>query len=198
MPFNETDIVADPVAHISISGVHGGDELDERLAAAELELYEEGDRGGFGRVVAGALVGAAIMYLLDPDRGARRRSLLRDKVVRAGNVSSDRLGKLGRDLRNRATGVAAETRSRFRSGDVDDAVLIERVRSEIGHRASHPGSIVVTAMDGEISLSGPVLADEKDKLIATAKGVRGVKHVHDRLTCHDTADGIPGLQSATT
>lgn len=64
------DIVADPVGHISISGVHGRKELDARLANAH--PFQAGGSGGFGKLVAGALIGAAIMYLLHPDRRARR------------------------------------------------------------------------------------------------------------------------------
>jgi hypothetical protein len=63
-----TDIVADPVGHISISGVHGRKELDERLSNARVQGVATG--GGFGKLVAAALIGAAIMYVLHP---ARRR-----------------------------------------------------------------------------------------------------------------------------
>lgn len=66
----QADVVADPVGHISISGVHGRKELDQRLAQARKADVD--DRGGVGRLVAGALIGAAIMYLLHPARRARR------------------------------------------------------------------------------------------------------------------------------
>lgn len=66
----QADVVADPVGHISISGVHGRKELETRLAAAA-SAREEGD-GGLGRLIAAALVGAALMYFLHPDRGGRR------------------------------------------------------------------------------------------------------------------------------
>jgi uncharacterized membrane protein len=46
-----------------------------------------------GKLIAGVVVGAGAMYLLDPDRGARRRSLLRD-----------RLATTARNLRNPAPG----------------------------------------------------------------------------------------------
>ena len=194
MEFTHTELVADPVGHISISGIHGREELDARVANPS---WDETDHA-VGRVIAGALIGAAAMYLLDPDRGARRRSLVRDKFVRAGHVTADRAGKLGRDVRNRAAGAVAETRARFRREQVDDAVLVERVRSEIGHHITHSGGIIVTATDGEITLSGPVLASEAGALRDAAASVRGVSRVHDRLSVHESADGIPALQSDTT
>ena len=65
-----TDIVADPVGHISISGVHGRDELEARLASVPASRVRE--HPGLGRMIAAVLVGAAVMYLLHPDRRARR------------------------------------------------------------------------------------------------------------------------------
>jgi hypothetical protein len=56
------EVVADPVGHISISGVHGRDELNERLAHPP-ERAEPAQ--GVGRtLLLGAAIGAAIMYLL--------------------------------------------------------------------------------------------------------------------------------------
>jgi hypothetical protein len=52
-----SEIVSDPVSHISISGVHGRGELDERLAHAP--AFREA-----GSPVAPMLIGAAIGALL--------------------------------------------------------------------------------------------------------------------------------------
>ena len=65
-----TDIVADPVGHISISGVHGRKELDARLSNARVQGVRS-DRGAIAKLVAAALIGAAIMYVLHPDRRSR-------------------------------------------------------------------------------------------------------------------------------
>ena len=56
-----TELVPDPVGHISISGVHGRDELNERLANAP--EFQEGRRNPAGYLVLGAAIGAALMYL---------------------------------------------------------------------------------------------------------------------------------------
>ena len=58
--------VDDPVSHISISGVHGRDELDERLAHPPKRPIGN-QRAMLGAVVVGAVVGAALMYLLKRD-----------------------------------------------------------------------------------------------------------------------------------
>jgi uncharacterized membrane protein len=48
------------------------------------------------------LAGAGAMYLADPDRGARRRAMLKDRAVGALHDVEDIAGKAGRDVRNRA------------------------------------------------------------------------------------------------
>jgi hypothetical protein len=55
-------------------------------------------------------VGAAAMYLLDPEQGRRRRALLRDQLFHAKRVISERASGKARDLSNRAHGLAAEAR----------------------------------------------------------------------------------------
>lgn len=146
------------------------------------------------KLIEGIILGAGAMYLLDPDRGARRRSLLRDQLVHARNKLGDDLSATVRDTRNRAAGAAAEIRSRFKGDDVDDSVLHERVRSAIGRAVSHPGAIEVTASGGRVTLSGHVLADEVDELVERVGRVRGVQEVSNELEVHRSPDGVPDLQ----
>jgi osmotically-inducible protein OsmY len=143
----------------------------------------------------GVLIGGAgLMYLLDPDRGARRRALVRDQVARARHKLGDRLDATARDLGNRTRGTLAEARSRFRKEAVDDAVLHERVRSEIGHAVSHPGAIEENVSDGRVTLRGPVLAHELDGLLRAVRRVRGVSEVRNELEVHQEAGDVPSLQ----
>ncbi len=64
--------------------------------------------------IGGMAVGALAMYVFDPQRGRRRRALARDKAIHAAHVAGDRFGATSRDLRNRAQGLVAETRSSLR------------------------------------------------------------------------------------
>ncbi len=147
-----------------------------------------------GKLIGGIVLGAGAMYLMDPDRGARRRSLLRDQLVHAGNKLGDGLSATARDTRNRAVGAAAGLRSRFQADEVDDAVLHERVRSAIGRVVSHPSTVTVTAYEGLVTLSGHVLAEESDELIRRVERVRGVREVRNELEIHRSSEGIPDLQ----
>jgi len=56
-----TELVADPVSHISISGVHGRDELEDRLASAPDFKPAEGP---LKPILLGVAIGAALGYLL--------------------------------------------------------------------------------------------------------------------------------------
>jgi osmotically-inducible protein OsmY len=149
---------------------------------------------GEGRFIGGLLVGLGLAYILDPDRGSRRRAIARDKAASAGRRLAERAEATARDLRNRAGGTAAELRSRFREDEVGDDILHERVRSAIGRVVSHPGAVTVSVVQGRVTLTGPVLEEEIDELIGTASQVRGVHEVVNELEVHPTADGVPALQ----
>src|SRR5438270_13698394 len=114
-------------------------------------------------LLGGLGLGAGLMYLLDPDLGRRRRALLRDKLVSAASRTDDCLDTTWTDVQQRAQGLAAETAGLWTSGQADDRVVVERVRSKIGRYLSHPGAVEVSARDGRVTLRGPVLAREVDR-----------------------------------
>jgi osmotically-inducible protein OsmY len=129
----------------------------------------------------GALgLGAGLMYLLDPDRGNRRRALIRDQAVHLAHKTSDALGTAATDISNRVRGLVAETQARFRHEEVPDDLLVERVRAKMGHAVSHPRAITVTAHQGRVTLSGRILAQEAGRLLAAAAAVRGVTGVENQ------------------
>jgi osmotically-inducible protein OsmY len=149
--------------------------------------------------IAGALLGAGIMYLLDPDGGRRRRALVRDQAARGKAVLADAAEMLEdrtEHLRNRAQGVAHETKARLTEDAVDDATLEARVRSAMGRATSTPGAIHVTAYQGRVTLTGQVLGSEVQELVQTIRGVRGVQRVDNFLETHQKTEGISSLQGA--
>ena len=150
-----------------------------------------------GATLLGGLgLGAALMYVLDPERGKRRRALVRDKAVRVANRTGERLEARSRDLKNRMRGVKAEAKSLTHAEPVDDTVLEERVRAEIGRAVTTPGGIEVAATAGDVTLSGPVLAKEVDDLLSAVRGVRGVADVVNALEVYETPEDVPALQGA--
>jgi hypothetical protein len=145
-------------------------------------------------LLAAAAAGAGVMYLLDPDGGRRRRALLRDRLVHAAHCTGDAVDSTSRDVSNRARGVVAELRSRLVSVPVNDDRLRERVRSRIGAVIGHAGAIEALVFQGQVTLRGPVLADEVDRLVRRVRSVPGVRDVVDQLDVHDEPGGVPGLQ----
>jgi hypothetical protein len=143
---------------------------------------------------AGLGIGTISMYLLDPDRGKRRRALVRDKFLWAQRKTGDCLGITTRDVKNRVRGMVTTVQSRFTSDEVSDTVLIDRVRSKLGRIVSHPRAIEVAAEDGRVTLSGTILEAEVDHLLACVSGIRGVQDVVNKLEAQKDASNHPALQ----
>jgi len=134
------------------------------------------------------------MYLLDPDRGRRRRALLRDKGAWAARKTGECWEVTTRDLRNRTQGIVSDIQSRFSSEPVDNSVLVDRVRSKLGRVVSHPGAVQVTAQNGTVILAGPILASDVPELLACVSKVHGVNDVVNNLEAHENAGNHPALQ----
>jgi hypothetical protein len=67
------------------------------------------------------------MYFVDPDRGRRRRALVKDKLSYSVNTTIDGLSTAKRDVSHRADGLVARMRRAFRREDADDDLLIPRI-----------------------------------------------------------------------
>src|SRR5688500_17352546 len=102
-------------------------------------------------ILIGALGGAGLMFLLDPQQGRRRRALLRDQVVKVSNRTGDRADDLAHDIQNRAHGLTVEMKNRMDQTPVDDETLAARARSALGRFVSHPGAVKVHARDGRVT-----------------------------------------------
>jgi uncharacterized membrane protein len=143
-------------------------------------------------------LGAGLMFLLDRDRGPRRRALLRDQIVHALRRARELLDKGARDLNHRIRGIAAELRPRANEAKVSDDQLALRVRAKMGRYTSHARAIEVKAQDGHVSLHGPILASEEKPLVAAVAAVPGVTSVDNHLEIHQDADGVPALQGGAS
>ena len=132
----------------------------------------------------GLAVGAALMYLLDPDRGRRRRALLRDQFVHGAHEAEDlrdTAASSARHLRNRARGVVAETRSRMQDARVEDSVLEGRLRAELGRLIQPVGDIRAEVLDGAVRLTGTIDPGDEERLIRGLERVPGVQSVSSQL-----------------
>lgn len=142
----------------------------------------------------GAALGGAVMYFYDPDRGRRRRALVRDKTLSASHCARDFVDAGTRDLKNRGVALTGRVKSAFIRRPATDQVLAERVRSVMGHHVTHPGAIEVYASAGQVTLNGSILAHEHDELVEAISAVHGVTDIVDELSIYETAEGISELQ----
>lgn len=124
-------------------------------------------RAGWPALAIAAATGAALMYLLDPDGGARRRARLRHG---------------SRDL--------PEIPATPRAAAADDAQLRQQVHTSLGRLVSHPRALDVRVSGGVVRLSGAVLAKERDGLLHQVSAMPGVQRVVNTMTAHDFPSGI--------
>lgn len=139
------------------------------------------------------LVGAGLMYFLDPLRGRRRRARINEALTHAQRHERELLGKAARDARHRAHGLVERAKHRP-SPDAPDVVIDSRVRACLGRAVSHPGALDVVVHDGRVILRGPILSHEADFVVRAVRRVSGVREVVDRMERHDTAGSISALQ----
>lgn len=140
-------------------------------------------------------LGAALGYFLDPDNGRRRRRLLQDKATRLRRTSLTGARKAVADAENRFRGAVAEVRARVSEEEPPaDDVLLQRVRSRLGHVVTHPRAVEVTVERGRVTLSGPTLESEADGLLREIRAVPGVLEVYDELERFESSSEVPALQ----
>ncbi|MBI4397142.1 MAG: BON domain-containing protein [Elusimicrobia bacterium] len=116
------------------------------------------------KFVLGAGLGAGLAYFLYAQTGARRH------------------------------GAQARATSLIKEKEIDDERLAGRIRSMIGRRVSHSSSIDVSVQNGRVTLRGPILVDEEDRLIPKILFMKGVRDLDNQLEVHEEPGGAPGLQ----
>ena len=148
-------------------------------------------------LVGGASLGAGLMYFLDPDRGRRRRTLMRARGNRLSRKTLEFADSTRLDVRNRAEGMSEAVKSWIQpTPPVSDRTLTERVRFALGRYSRHPAMIDVHVTDGTVTISGPVLEAEFDAICHAIARIPGVAQIFNRLERHQSSDGVPALQGA--
>ena len=138
--------------------------------------------------------GAVVMYMLDPDRGTRRRALVRDQIIHQAKAKRRAINVMVRDFGNRANGAKHRLQSGLRHAEASDQIVEERVRAALGRCVSHSGAIQVKCERGAVDLSGMILASEVDECLSHVMNVAGVKSVANNLEIHANGEHISALQ----
>jgi gas vesicle protein len=138
-----------------------------------------------GGIALGAVIGAVVMYFLDPEGGRRRRALVRDQLVKLGRVGGRQIEGATQGIADRSEGLMAEASTIADSAapattEVDDSTLEERVRSELGRVGADTGAIQISARNGQVLVEGWLPDDEADRVLDAVRAVPGVSGVIDR------------------
>ena len=130
-------------------------------------------------LMIGGAVGAALTYLLDPERGFERRARLLGGVGSALARGRQRLNRRARQLQSGA-GVAVELQA---AGPVDDLTVLSRVESVLHAIPEFPrSSVEAEVVDGRLVLRGDVgSAQLAREIVETASQVRSVASVENLL-----------------
>ena len=149
-------------------------------------------------LTAAGIFGAGVltMYFADPDRGKRRRAVLKDTMVHSGHDLQRFTRRFRSDCEHRIEGALAETHHVFDQvqEQVSDAVLEQRIRAALGRVVSHSGAIEVNCTEGVVFLGGWVLADEIDDVNSAVRSVRGVKELSTFFNTTDHPEHVSALQ----
>jgi osmotically-inducible protein OsmY len=134
----------------------------------------------------GAIAGAGAVWFLDPDSGARRRSLAGDKAgkyARKGQAEAVRKADYAAGAAKGAVQEATPSTREDVGERLNDPALARKVESEIFRDADTPkGEVVVNVEDGVVYLRGQ-LDDraEIERLTEAAGQVEGVRGVESLL-----------------
>jgi osmotically-inducible protein OsmY len=131
-------------------------------------------------------LGAVLTYFFDPQSGARRRAVARDRALAFFRQRSRELGRTAAGVRADAEGLvqkAKHLKAEETLREPNDATLARKVESEILRDPDVPkGRIDVNAEDGVVILRGEV---ENDNLIRDleekTRSVQGVRDVENLL-----------------
>jgi osmotically-inducible protein OsmY len=143
-------------------------------------------------LVIGAAAGAAAVWFLDPNDGARRRNIVRDKALKYARTGGAEAERKARYAAGQAKGAAYEAATGGDKGEpaerLNDPALARKVETEIFRAADTPkGDVSVNVEAGVVYLRGEVSdADTIRRLGDEAAEVDGVRGVENLLHTPDT------------
>jgi uncharacterized membrane protein len=124
---------------------------------------------------------AAAVYFLDGKRGHERRAKAAGFATRVAGTIASAAALATRDTQHRVIGAAKHAWVALRQQQVDDRVLVERIRSRMGRIVSRPHDIHVASDGGSVTLWGQAAEPEAQALIDAVRVMRGVREVMNRL-----------------
>ena len=136
------------------------------------------------RYLLAGLVGAVTMFFLDPDRGAHRRNVTRDRLAGTTRDAADDVRRAARRVGAEAYGAKEKVvHLASEQPPESDEVLTHKIESEVFRDREIPkGDINVNCVDGVVFLRGQVDRPDLIELIETrVRRVYGVRDIENLL-----------------
>lgn len=174
------------MARARSAGHEGSERLREAYAALRGQRRQE--ESGWGAketaIVGVTLLGAglAAAYLFNPTSGAQRRRALRLRTQAAARRASELASGVTATAREWTETAAGSIGGRFSGGGdqgaTPDEALAARVRQKLaGILSDDLGDLRVSAVEGRVTITGEMPADQREPLLEAARGVLGVRQV---------------------
>jgi osmotically-inducible protein OsmY len=136
-------------------------------------------------LMIGAAIGAAAAWFFDPQNGARRRNMTRDRILAFFRQGGRKAERAGRGVAASAYGVKQKAThlKEEKKPQPDDVTLARKVETEIFREADAPkGKVNVNAENGVVFLRGEVDDESLIKdLEKAARKIQGVREVENLL-----------------
>lgn len=131
-------------------------------------------------VIGAGALGAAVMWLYDPDQGARRRHRLQDVLRSRANRAEREVERKLRHERGRLEGMVHRFSHPQHGPPADDRTLVDQIKSEVlGKERFTNHDVLVEANEGVVVLRGqvddPVVRVELESTIEQMPGVQRVE-----------------------
>jgi hypothetical protein len=132
---------------------------------------------GFGAAIA------ALTWFFDPQNGARRRNIARDRFISLFRQGGRKTAGAGRAVAAEAYGLKQKaTHLREEKKELDDVTLTRKVETELFRPADAPkGQVNVNVEDGVVYLRGevdrPEIIEDLEGRARKVQGVRGVENL---------------------
>lgn len=140
-----------------------------------------------------AALGAALAYFFDPQQGARRRNMARDRALEFFRQRGRQAARAGRSVAAEAEGLKQKaTHLREEEKTFDDQTLKAKIESEVFRPEGSPkGDVNVNVENGVVYLRGQVERPEiVEDLESRVRSVQGVERVENLLH-------LPGTEAPT-
>jgi hypothetical protein len=140
-----------------------------------------------GLTILGAMgIGAGLMYVFDPDKGKKRRALMRDRLEDTARKTRRQIDRKSHEVGDLVSSIGASIKAPFTNGPLSDNDLLARVKEKVIEILPDTQDIKVRARNGIVTLGGWLPQRELDHLVKSVSSIPGVSSITNKLRLNDS------------